>query len=177
MKEWFKVVGSYTEFCPGGGRCHDVYEGHHSNWLVLANAYFDLGTWWCLTPFIGAGVGGAYHRFTGVSDIGLIDDGTTGFGYASSNSSKWSFAWALHAGVAYNVTNTFKVELAYRYLDMDSIDTPVIDCAAGGCSTGAGPRAYYTFTDYGSHDLKLGLRFMLQPDVPPPPPYPIMRKG
>ena len=28
-------------------------------WVVLANAYVDLGTWWCITPFIGAGVGGA----------------------------------------------------------------------------------------------------------------------
>ncbi len=26
-------------------------------WLFLANAYLDLGTWWCITPFIGAGVG------------------------------------------------------------------------------------------------------------------------
>ena len=29
-----------------------------SEWVVLANAYVDLGTWWCMTPFIGAGVGG-----------------------------------------------------------------------------------------------------------------------
>ena len=65
MKEAFKVTGSYTEFCPNG-RCFDVYEGHHSNWLVLANAYIDLGTWWCLTPFVGAGIGTAYHKFTGV---------------------------------------------------------------------------------------------------------------
>ena len=56
----------------------------------------------------------------------------TGFGYASTDSSKWSMAWALHAGVAYNVTNNFKVELAYRYVNFGSIDTPVIDCAFVG---------------------------------------------
>ena len=26
-------------------------------WLFLANAYVDLGTWWCITPYIGAGIG------------------------------------------------------------------------------------------------------------------------
>ena len=31
---------------------------------------------------------------------------------------KWNFAWALHAGLAYKVTPSFTVELAYRYLDM-----------------------------------------------------------
>src|SRR5262245_51827495 len=108
MKEWFKVVGSYTEFCGGGGRCFDIYEGHHSNWLVLANAYVDLGTWWCLTPFVGAGVGAAYHKFTGLTDLGTAGNQAPGFGYASSDSSKWNMAWALHAGLAYNVTNTFK---------------------------------------------------------------------
>jgi len=175
MKEAFRVTGSYTEFCPGG-RCFDVYEGHHSNWLVLANAYVDLGTWWCLTPFVGAGIGTAYHRFTGVQDIGLISDGTTGFGYAASDSSKWSMAWALHAGVAYNVTNNFKVELAYRYVNMGTIDTPVIDCASGGCGAGNGPRAYYSFTNYYSQDLKIGMRWMLQPEPVYAPP-PLIRKG
>ena len=34
------------------------------------------------------------------------------------NVSKWNFAWALHAGLAYKVTPNFTVELAYRYLDM-----------------------------------------------------------
>ena len=28
----------------------------------MANAYVDLGTWWCITPFIGAGVGGARYN-------------------------------------------------------------------------------------------------------------------
>src|SRR3954468_11509638 len=35
----------------------DEYRASKSEWLVLANAYVDLGTWWCMTPFIGAGVG------------------------------------------------------------------------------------------------------------------------
>ena len=52
------------------GRCFDVYDGNHSAVVVMANAYIDLGTWMCLTPFVGAGVGCAYHKTAAVSDIG-----------------------------------------------------------------------------------------------------------
>jgi opacity protein-like surface antigen len=78
----FKAVGGYTEFCAGGGRCFDVYDGHHSSAVFLANAYFELGTWGRFSPFIGAGVGGAYHMTSGVWDLGLNSDGTTGRGCA-----------------------------------------------------------------------------------------------
>ena len=29
----------------------DELSGSKSEWLVMANAYADLGTWWCVTPF------------------------------------------------------------------------------------------------------------------------------
>jgi opacity protein-like surface antigen len=177
----FKTIGSYTEFCPNG-RCFDVYDGGHHAWLFLANAYLDLGTWWCLTPFIGVGAGGGYHTVGGLTDVGYISDGTTGFGYAASSFSKFNFAWAVHAGLAYNVTNNFKVEFSYRYLDMGSVQTPIIDCAAAGCSATGGPRAYYTLNSLTSQDFRIGMRWMLQPETiaPPPvytPPPPLMRRG
>lgn len=176
-KAKFKVQGSYTEFCPGG-RCFDVYDGNHSAVVVMANAYVDLGTWWCLTPFVGVGAGFAQHRFSALSDVGYVSDGTTGFGYAQADSSEWKFAWAIHAGVAYNVNQNFKMELAYRYLNFGSINTPIIDCASAGCATGGGPTAYYTLRDYSSHDFKLGMRWMLTPDVQQPVYMPpLVRKG
>jgi opacity protein-like surface antigen len=177
-KAAFTALGSYTEFCPGG-RCFDKYEGNHSAVVVMANAYIDLGTWMCLTPFIGGGVGVAQHRITGLTDVGYISDGSTGFGYAANNDfNEWKFAWAVHAGVAYNVSSNFKVELAYRYLNMGNVNTSIIDCASGGCSTGAGPRAFYSLRDFDSQDLKFGMRWLLQPEQAAPiyaPP--LMRKG
>jgi opacity protein-like surface antigen len=175
----FKAVGSFAgaaDFCPGG-RCFDVYDGDHQASVFLANIYVDLGTWWCLTPFIGVGAGGAYHKTAALSDIGLIADGSSAFGHTTEDRTQWNFAWAAHAGLAYNVTNNFKVELAYRYLNMGSVQTAEILCGASGCATGGGPRAYYTLTNFDSHDIKIGMRWMLQPDAPPPAPYPIMRKG
>lgn len=177
-KTKFKAVGSYTEFCPGG-RCFDVYDGNHSAFVLMANGYIDLGTWMCLTPFVGAGVGVARHSITGLTDVGFISDGTTGFGYASNNDfAEWKLAWAVHAGVAYNVSNTFKVELAYRYMNFGNVNTSIIDCANSGCSTGGGPRAFYTFTNMDSQDIKLGMRWLLQPEqMQPVYQQPLVRKG
>jgi len=179
-KAKLKVIGSYTEFCPNG-RCFDVYDANHSAAVLMANAYIDLGTWMCLTPFVGVGAGYARHSFTGFTDVGFISDGTTGFGHAANNDfAEWKFAWAVHAGVAYNVTNNFKMELAYRYLNFGNVNTSIIDCANQGCSVGGGPRAFYTLRDMDSHDLKFGMRWMLTPDVAPPQPMyapPLVRKG
>ena len=175
-KTRFKAIGSYTEFCPGG-RCFDVYDGNHSAIVVLANAYIDLGTWMCLTPFIGGGVGFAQHRVSALTDVGFISNGTTGFGYGQNDFTETKFAWALHAGVAYNVNNNFKMELAYRYLNMGNVNTGIIDCASGGCSTGAGPRAFYTFREMDSHDVKFGMRWMLAPESAPAYMPPLVRKG
>jgi len=179
MKAKFKAIGSYTEFCPGG-RCFDVYDGNHSAVVVMANAYIDLGTWMCLTPFVGAGAGFAYHRVSAIHDVGFITGpGTTGFGYGSNDFTESKFAWAVHAGVAYNVTNSFKMELAYRYLNFGNVNTGVVDCAGGGCSpaVGGGPRAFYTFREFDSHDIKFGMRWMLQPEQQPIYQPPLVRKG
>jgi opacity protein-like surface antigen len=172
-----KALGSYSEFC-NADRCFDLYDWDHQASVFMANAYIDLGTWWCFTPFFGVGVGGAYHTFDTMTDIGF-NNGSTGFGYSSARYSDWTFAWALHAGVAYEVSKTLKIELAYRYLDLGSPNTSIINCGAFGCA-GNGPRAYYTLTDLYANELKLGVRWLIDCcDVPPPPPPPppLMRRG
>jgi opacity protein-like surface antigen len=176
----FKAVGSYVNFPnPALGRAFDLYDGDHSAIVALANVYLDLGTWWCVTPFIGAGVGGAWHRTAALTDIGLNTDGlgSSAFGFADKESTNTSLAWAVHAGLAYNVTNNFKVELAYRYLNMGDAKTAEVNCGGIGCNTvGSGPRAFYTLTNFDSHDFKIGMRWMLQPEQVYSPP-PLMRKG
>ena len=192
-----KVIGAYSgfnDFCPPvqtgqpSHTCFDLIQAQHSAWVVMANAYVDLGTWWCLTPFVGAGVGAARHTIAGLTDTGF-PFGFSALGFASTtnpgtstDNSKWTMAWALHAGVAYNVTNNVKIELAYRYLNFGNIDTPVVDCTFNGCLNPQGnPLAYHTLTSFTAQELKIGVRFLLQaPEVAPPPPAfapPLMRKG
>jgi opacity protein-like surface antigen len=175
MSTKVKAVGSYTEFCPGG-RCFDVYDADHQSSVFMANAYLDFGTWWCLTPFVGVGVGAARHNVAAISDVGLISDGTSAFGLASEDNVNWSFAWAVHAGVSYSVSNNLKLELAYRYLNMGNAETAVVNCNAAGCGNTGGPAAFYTLTDLDSHDFKLGMRWLLNEPAPVYAP-PLMRKG
>jgi opacity protein-like surface antigen len=174
----FKAIGSFHEFCPGGATCFDQFDGSHAAEVFLLNAYVDLGTWWCLTPFIGAGVGGAYNTVSTVTDIGFISNGTTGFGYSSADLSSWTFAWAAHAGLAYNVSSNLKLEFAYTFLSLGSVRTPVVNCSSNGCqiTPNSGPAAYYTLTNFDSQDFKLGLRWMLAPEQPVYAP-PLIRKG
>ena len=175
----FKVIGSYHEFCPtngGSATCFDQYDGSHSAEVFMLNAYLDLGTWWCLTPFVGAGVGGAWNSVTAVSDLGIQNIFAPGFGYSQSDASNWNLAWSAQAGLAYNVSSNLKLELAVRYLNLGSVKTPVVNCSSAGCQGTSGPAAYYTLTNFDSLDLKLGMRWMFQPEAPVYSP-PLIRKG
>jgi opacity protein-like surface antigen len=172
----FKVIGSFREFCPGGATCFDQFDGSHSAEVFLLNAYLDLGTWWCLTPFVGAGVGGAWNSVTTVSDLGIENIFAPGFGFSSADVSSWNLAWSAQAGVAFNVSNNLKLEMAFRYLNLGSVKTPVVNCSSLGCQNTGGPAAFYTLTNFDSLDFKLGMRWMFQPDVPTYSP-PLIRKG
>lgn len=144
------------------------YTASKSEWVALANLYIDLGTWYGLTPFIGAGVGVAYNKIDHYRDINVIAGGG---GWADSGT-KANLAWAAHAGVSYRVTPGFSVELAYRYLnigDAKTADTINLD--------GSNPILNNStfFNGIYSHDIKLGVRWML--DTPEPAYSPLMRKG
>jgi len=126
----------------------DQYNAFLKSDIFLANAYIDLGTWNCLTPFIGFGLGGAYNTFSDLSDLGV---GTSGNGIGT-NTSQLNFAWALHAGLDYHVTDNFTVELAYRYLSYGSVSDQ-INCL-GGCNPDI-----YKLQDLTSQDFLLGVRW------------------
>jgi opacity protein-like surface antigen len=155
-KAGFKATGSYTDFC-SGFTCFDVNTGNLSSAVFLANGYIDLGTWWCLTPFIGAGIGGAYNMISGVQDQGIIGyNGTTGFGYTYSDSSQWDLAWDVTAGLTYNVNSNLKIDLSWRYLNLGSPQTAVVHCQ----NTAACPGAIYTLHDVSSQDFRIGMRWL-----------------
>jgi opacity protein-like surface antigen len=177
-KAAWKATGSYSNFCAGGGTCFDTTSGNLSSTVVMANAYLDFGTWWCLTPYVGAGLGGAYNRITGVQDNGINSDGTVGFGYTANDSGAWNFAWNAQAGLTYAVTNNFKVDMNVRYLHLGSPATSEVFCQ----NTASCPGALYNLTDTSSWDFRVGLRWMLQPEtpavmMPAPMQMPLMSRG
>jgi opacity protein-like surface antigen len=167
----FRGLDVYTpEPNSGTGVGADDYYASKSEWLFLSNFYVDLGTWWCLTPFIGAGIGASRNTIHDFRDVNVP---TQGVAYGV-DASKWNFAWALYAGVGYEVTPNVTLELAYRYVDLG-------DAASGdlrtynGISTINNPMEIRGIT---SHDVRLGMRWKFDAFVPPPP-YapPLIRKG
>jgi opacity protein-like surface antigen len=167
----FSAIGSYNQnTCNVGGvvgTCFDTFNGNYSAAVFMANAYVDLGTWWCLTPFIGAGVGGAYDRISQLSDIGPLPPGTIGFGFTQQDSAGWSLAWNVQAGLTYNVSDNFKIDFSYRYLDMGSPQSANIFCqntTSPNCSN------FIVLKDLTAQDFRIGFRWMLQPTPVVAPP-------
>ena len=182
-----------TGILPGGpgASLRNFYSGHLSSLVVLANGYVDLGSWNGITPFLGAGVGLSRNTFSGLTDQGFnyitapggaISGFPTG-GFAPSHSNT-SLAWALMAGLDYSVSNNLKLELGYRYLNLGKFKSGALQCFnAGG---GIGCPAFNLETQrLGSHEVRLGMRWLLNDAAPapapvhyepPPAPAPIIRK-
>jgi opacity protein-like surface antigen len=147
----------------------DAYTATKSEFVVLANAYVDLGTWWCVTPFIGAGIGTARVSIADFTDTGdFINGGQVHSLVYAGASSKWNFAWAAHAGLAYRVGPSLTLELAYSYVDLGSGLTGASHSFDQVTDTSHAPFAFRNIT---SNDVKLGVRWSLEPApvyVPPP---------
>ena len=160
----FKGIELFNSPIGGGASIPGVdnYNASKSELLFLANVYADLGTWWCVTPFIGAGIGTSRVTISNFTDLNIPNNGVA---YANSGS-KWNFAWAAHAGLAYKVSPNLTLELAYSYVDLGS-------GATGGSATFVGPLTPYVFNfkDITSQDLTLGVRwnFDSEPAYVPPP--------
>jgi opacity protein-like surface antigen len=148
----------------------DQYGGNKEEWLALINLYADLGTWWCITPFIGVGIGGARTTISSFIDVNTV---TNGVAFAHDET-KFSFAYALHAGLGYKVSNSLTMELAYRYVHLG-------DAASGDLRTFTGINAVTNpmhFRSIDSHDVKLGVRWTCcEPAAPAAPPAVLMRRG
>lgn len=129
------------------------YSGKKSEWLLMWNAYLDLGTWKNITPFVGAGIGASRNTISHFRDVDVTNAAVA---FASTDS-KWELAWALHAGLAYEVTPNFTIELAYRYLDLGDGRTGMLRTFAGACTL-CQPVQFKGIT---SHDAKLGVRWAM----------------
>lgn len=96
---------------PGGT---NEYTADIESWVGLANAYIDFGTWHCVTPYIGGGVGFASIDVIGLKDVNVPNGGVA---FAKDNT-ETNFAWAVYAGLAYKVTPGLTIDLSYRYTDL-----------------------------------------------------------
>ena len=148
------------------------FTGTKAEWVGLANVYFDLGNWYGITPFIGAGVGFAHNTIDNFVDVGggLVGGAPVSALAFAGSESKTNFAWALHAGLSYDITEYLKIEFAYRYLNLGDAETgTLVRRDFSGCNC-----VSMKFDDIDSHDLKVGIRYMLGGPVAPI--APVVRK-
>jgi opacity protein-like surface antigen len=108
----------------------------------LANAYYDIGTWWGVTPYVGAGAGFAHVR---VSDYRSV---TTPPLSNVGSFARYNFAWALMAGMNYQFLRNLNVDLGYRFLDQ------------GAAETATDASGSLMLKNLRSHELRIGLRWM-----------------
>jgi OOP family OmpA-OmpF porin len=126
--------------------------GSVSSLSLMANAIYDfnLGSF---TPYLGAGIGVA----------------RLGAGYASAANGYFDdydmqFAYQGIAGVAYALTNNWKLDLGYRYFGTTKPSFSADNAATNGPS-GATLRS-----EYGAHTVLLSVRYEFGAPPPPPPP-------
>jgi opacity protein-like surface antigen len=130
--------------------------GKFETTTALVNAYLDLGTWSGVTPYIGAGVGGALHRFhefrTQVTCLTLACGAALGPQTAVlvRAHSRTELAWALMAGVAVDVAPGLKVDVGYRYANLGEAEMRLAP----------GATAVRT-KDLEAHEVRVGLRYMI----------------
>lgn len=109
---------------------------------ILVNGYVDLGTWHGITPYVGAGAGAALTR---TSSFTAFPPGTVAHVVKDTN-----FAWALMAGIGYNLTPNVTIDAGYRYVHLGG--------ARGGdalTTTAA------TFDSIKAHEARLGVRYLI----------------
>ncbi|MCJ2033627.1 outer membrane protein [Methylobacterium sp. J-068] len=166
INDWLRVdatvdqrIGSrYSAYSSGSNfrTGYNVEAGELDVLTGLVNVYADLGTWWGLTPYIGAGIGfadkGFGKAYTQTTCLSAFCDGNPGTGLRDRvrrpSHSVTSLAWALTGGVSYAVGNGFSIDTSYRYVDL------------GRARTGTDAYGFDSrLKDLASHEVRVGLRY------------------
>ena len=82
--------------------------------ILLANAYYDIRTGTPWTPYLGGGVGFAVNQVTrNVDYTNTVTDETVS---AGNRTTDVQFAAAAMAGVSYDFSSFFAIDVNYRFL-------------------------------------------------------------
>ncbi|MFD1328227.1 outer membrane protein [Mycoplana ramosa] len=113
---------------PGGNAgtgCNFTHDSGFDAISILANGYVDLGTYAGFTPYIGAGIGATNVQWDDLTTRATCVDGVGTCGSTAQGTTKnpgeesWRFTYALMAGASYDLTNRVKLDVGYRYSDID----------------------------------------------------------
>ncbi len=133
----------------------DALRADVSSFVGLLNGYVTPGAWYGFSPFLGAGVGLADNRTSGLSGQTLLGP------VAYAGGSRTSFAWAVMAGVDYDLTPNLKLELGYRYLNYGSITTGDAKCGFALSAYCGSASTISSRNRLASSDFRLGLIYFI----------------
>lgn len=130
-----------------GGGNQDPLHSNIKTYTAMLNVYKDLGNIGGIIPYVGAGMGVAYNMMDEVYFTGnpLLTNRIHG-------KNDISFAWAVMAGVGYQVSDRAILDFGYRYIDMGRASSERHDNAGF-----VNPRV--TVDDIAAHEIKVGLRY------------------
>ena len=137
------------------GSCDETARTRIDRYPLLANIYADLGNYGGIRPYLGAGAGVAFVKQSW--DRNAVFNGATPFVYANQTTiygqspnvgkkSRTNFAYALMAGVGYDLRDGVTLDVGYRYLDMGTAKIPGAGEASGKLR---------------DHQLRIGLRYRI----------------
>ena len=153
-KSNFQALDTYVDvFCPTGV-CTNEHTGIKSEWLYLANAYWDIVTFRGFTPYVGAGIGAAAVTLDGFKDVNLVNNGL----YWAQENTQWNLAWALHTGFSYEIAPNLALDVGYRFTYLGDGKTGSYYTYDPAAPQGLPP---VTLKDITSHDVHIGLRWAL----------------
>ena len=149
------IQGFASPFASGGATINSRILSSVSTYTGMFNAYYDFGQIRGFVPYVGAGVGLAYHR---VSDYYLPDWTTSNpQDYRTHGNNDLALAWSLMAGVGYQISDRAIIDFGYRYIDFGSATTDRND------NTGNAQQTRLFMSDLNAHEFKVGLRYHFGP--------------
>jgi opacity protein-like surface antigen len=129
---------------PGGD---DPLHTSIKSYTAMLNAYRDLGSFGGFVPYLGAGLGVAYNMMDEV-----YFTGNPNLTNRIHGKSDLSLAWAVMAGVGYQLTSNTILDVGYRYIDMGKATSERHDNLGF-----VNPRVMVS--DLAAHEVKVGLRY------------------
>ncbi len=147
-----------------------------STTLLMANAYVDLGTINNITPYVGAGIGGAHVSWGTLFNDQICDAAApaacNGNSFVHVGEEQLRFAWAVHAGASYDVSCRTKIDAGYTFTHIEGGRMFGSGVPIGGGAV-VGGNGYDDGIDI--HEGRIGLRYALDDSgchsTPPPVVY------
>lgn len=120
-------------------------------YTLMANFYYDFGNFSGFIPYVGAGIGFAYHQ---MGDVVCAPE-VPGFcnpAAVQAGDEDLHFAWSLMAGVGYEVSDRVIVDVGYRYIDLGDVSSERADSFFF-------VNPFFNVDDLRNHEIKAGVRY------------------